>query len=163
VRLAEYVALRQEIQNRSGPQQTLVGLNVTAIGTIGVIALTRRISPAVLLALPPICVTLGFLWMDHDRVIHDLGRYLRTQLWNWTPNWQQEHGRGHSPLWFWTPVGFMWIGPSTAALIAAAASTQLHSLWWLWALDVAVLVVFALFFLHQVVENIRAARRRLAE
>lgn len=84
--LAEYAALRLEIQNRSGLQQTLISLNVTAIAAIGGLVLSRHVSPAILLVLPPIAVTLGFLWVAHDHVIHDLGRYLRTQLRIWTPS-----------------------------------------------------------------------------
>jgi hypothetical protein len=163
VRLAEYAALRQEIQNRSGLQQTLLGLNVTAIAAIGGLVLSRRVSPAILLVLPPIVLTLGFLWVDHDRVIHDLARYIRTQLWTWTPSWQQEHGRGHSPLWFWTPIGFVWFGPSIAALVASPGSTHLRALWWLWASDVLLLRFFGLFFVNRVARNLGATRRRLSK
>lgn len=128
VRLAEFTALRQEIQNRSGLQQTLIGLNVTAITAVAGVVLSKHASPAALLVLPPICITLGFLWVDHDRVIYDLGRYIK-EAWIWVPSWQQTHGRGHSPLWFWMPLGLIWLGPSTGALIAVPASLSLHVLW----------------------------------
>jgi hypothetical protein len=56
------LSLCAEIQNPSGLQQTLIGLNITAIAAIAGVALSKHRLSAILLVLPLVCLTLGFLW-----------------------------------------------------------------------------------------------------
>jgi uncharacterized membrane protein YoaK (UPF0700 family) len=145
VRLAEYAALREEIQNRSGLQQTLVGLNVTVIAAVVGFVLSKHGSAPALLVLPPVLLTLGYLWLDHHRVIGELDRYIREECWTWTPRWQQASDRRRA--WFWVPMGLIWIGPSAGAVVGAQLSSSLHGLRLFWWIDVALVVVFFGFFL----------------
>jgi hypothetical protein len=144
VRLAEYEALREEIQNRSGLQQTLVGLNVTAIAAVVGFVLSKHGSTPALLVLPPVLLTLGYLWLDHHRVIGELERYISKECWIWTPRWQQTSARHRA--WFWVPIGLIWIGPSAGALVGAQLSSSLDGLRVFWWIDVALVVVFFGFF-----------------
>ena len=162
-RLAEYAALRQEIQNRSGLQQTLIGLNVTAIGALVGLVLSTKASSSALLILPPICTTLAFLWIDHHRVIREIGLYIVEEVWAWIPSWQLAHGRGRNSGWFWVPIGLIWITPSVGALIAAPLSSQLHSQWWLWAADAVLVGLFVAFFIKIVVSDVQTIHGRLIQ
>ena len=149
VRLAEFSALREEIQNRSGLQQALVGLNLTAIATLGGLVLSNRASIQVLLVLPILSLTLGLMWIDHYRVIVELGGYIRKELWTWTPSWERHFAQSRKSrpaASFWIPVAIVWAGPSTATLGIEAASGHLHALWWLWGCEFVLLLLFAVFF-----------------
>jgi hypothetical protein len=78
--LAEFNALRQEIQNRSGAQHLMLNVTITATATIvGVIA-ARRGPESFLLLLTFVCPTLGMLWADHARTIGSLGRHIDTVI-----------------------------------------------------------------------------------
>jgi hypothetical protein len=158
VRLAEYAALREEIQSRSGLQQTLIGVNITAIGALGGVVLSTETPPSALLLLPPICSTLGFLWLDHHGTIMQIGRYIGDKLWIWQPSWQNVHGRDRKPIWFWLPYGLIWTGPSIAALIAVPVASHLHSLWWLWAVDAALVLAFFAIFVNRAIRDTRQLR-----
>ena len=73
--LAEYEALRAEINRRSQAQQTLAVLCITASGAIASFALSRNLVPVLLLQ-PMLGACLGLLYADHGNSIHNIGRYL---------------------------------------------------------------------------------------
>lgn len=80
--LAEFQALRSEIDGRIQHQQVLLGLNITALGTLLSVALATNTSQAtVLLAAPFVASALGFAYSDHTRRINLLGKYIRERLW----------------------------------------------------------------------------------
>ena len=100
---AEYAALRAESDRRSTTQQALVVLELTAVvailaaavrgGTTNeAVSLLGKTGSFYLLALIPlISFSFTHLWLDHDRWIDRIGRYIRLQI---EPgramNWQTE-------------------------------------------------------------------------
>lgn len=80
-RLAEYASQRAEIGWRTQAQQTLLGLNVTAVGLVGSAALTATGRRHLLLVLPYICPALAMAWLDHGRSIANIAYYLRARCW----------------------------------------------------------------------------------
>jgi len=144
VRLAEFDALRSEIQERSGRQQTLIGLALTATTVVSGAVLTEEVGSAVLLVLPATSIPLGFLWLDHALCIDALGAYIRDRLWIWTPSWE-EHIRGPS-RWevgaFMLPITMVFAGPAVVALVVSCS--QLHTdRWPLWAGGALLVALFA--------------------
>ena len=83
-RRAEYAALRSEIDRRSEAQFNLIALTLTAFGTLAGIALAApqgSDKTRLLLLLPIFCACTGFLWLDHDGAIQEIGDYVRDELW----------------------------------------------------------------------------------
>jgi hypothetical protein len=146
VRLAEFVALRTEIQERSSRQHTLIGLALTATAFVGGAVLARHAKPAALLVLPAITIPLGLLWLGHALTIDRLASYIREELWIWTPSWEK-HISGPAPVWhttdFMLPVLMVFAGPAIVAL--AASASQLHTpRWALWVGGAIITVAFVL-------------------
>lgn len=146
VRLAEFAALRTEIQERSSRQQTLLGLALTATAVVGGAVLARHARTGALLVLPAVCIPLGLLWLDHALNIDTVASYIREKLWIWTPSWE-EHIRGSSPRWqvgaFMLPILMVFGGPAVIALVAS--SSQLRtSRAALWVGDVLLTAAFAI-------------------
>lgn len=81
VRLADLAAQRAEIGWRTQAQLTLVGLNVTAAGVVGSVAITGEHRRPLLLLLPYLCTALGLGWLDHARAIAAVAHYLRVVTW----------------------------------------------------------------------------------
>lgn len=79
IALAEFSALRDEIANRSGAQNTLLSLNLTAIGGIGGVVLSGK-AQLLLLLLPILSPALGLLFLDHAMNIKNIGNYIRLHL-----------------------------------------------------------------------------------
>lgn len=71
--LAEYAALKAEIARRSEAQDRLVGANLTATGIVAGFVLSDGADERLLFLLPLFSVALGFLWLDHARVIGSKG------------------------------------------------------------------------------------------
>jgi hypothetical protein len=78
--LAEFSALRSEIQARSGTGWTLVNLNLTATTAILGVVLSDKVTPRLLLALPLIAPSLGLLFIDHAYNINNIGSYIGARL-----------------------------------------------------------------------------------
>ena len=76
VSLAEFNKLRDEIAGRSTAFWTLLGLNVTASGTVAGLVIGYKADPALLLLLPLLTPSLGLLAIDHTFNIARLGRYI---------------------------------------------------------------------------------------
>lgn len=88
VRLAEFQALREEIQQRSSSQHSILALYAASFSAIIGLALERD-SPELLYIAPVLTLSAGLLWADHHRSIQRIGRYIRDVLWIWTPNWEK--------------------------------------------------------------------------
>lgn len=73
VLLAEYDALKSEIGRRSDAQDKLVAANLTATGIVAGFVLSDGADERLLFLLPLFSVALGFLWLDHARVIGNKG------------------------------------------------------------------------------------------
>lgn len=78
--LAEFSALRQEIQDRSGAANTLLNLNITATGTVAGLVLSQRVNPVLLLLLPFLSSALGLLYLDQALNIKNIGAYIKEEL-----------------------------------------------------------------------------------
>lgn len=76
--LAEYDAMRREIEQRSNAQLALITLNLTAVGALGGFALGNRLDLLLLVAF--ICPSIGLIWVDHAVTIDNIGDYIRTRL-----------------------------------------------------------------------------------
>ena len=78
--LAEFTALRQEIDSRSSTQHTLLNLNITAVATLIGLVATENAQESLLLLITLTSGTLGILWVDHARTIGNIGRYINEDI-----------------------------------------------------------------------------------
>ena len=78
--LAEFSALRTEIDARSAAQHQLMALNVTALAATGGFVISNNASPLLLLMLPLVSSALGILWHGQDRTIGNIGTYIKDVL-----------------------------------------------------------------------------------
>jgi len=77
--LAEYQSVKDEQKARIGFRDNL--LYVTLAVVAAVIAATAQAGrPSMLLALPPVCVVLGWTYLVNDEKISAIGRYVRDEL-----------------------------------------------------------------------------------
>lgn len=81
VALAEFNALRAEINNRMTTQAALVGVGLTALGVIVGLVVEKQADQRLLLAVPPLALTVNILWAVENRQIGCIGVYIRTTLW----------------------------------------------------------------------------------
>lgn len=80
VALAEFSALRAEISKRSEAQNSLLSLNITALGTVGGFVLSQKADIKLLLLLPILSPVLGMLYLDHGTNIANIGRYIDERI-----------------------------------------------------------------------------------
>lgn len=78
--LAEYNALRAEIQNRSNIQSTLLQLHLTALTLILGGALSEKLGPWIIFLIPFESTIFGLWWLDHSLVIMEIGTYIRESV-----------------------------------------------------------------------------------
>jgi hypothetical protein len=78
--LAEFAALRGEIQGRSSAAWTLLGLNLTASSAVAGFVLSDRADPLLLLLLPFLSSSLGLLFLDHGINLDRIGTYIKQEL-----------------------------------------------------------------------------------
>jgi len=155
--VAEFAALRSEIEDRSGHQRALVALNLTVLGTVTGYVLVSKAN-LILLVVPFFSTLLGLLWLDHAVVIGKLGAYLgeelRDELVTITGNprimgWEQkawkfeEHGFQRFVL-FGIPVFGAFGGGSLAALIVAWSALRSGGHYALWMVDALLLLMYAI-------------------
>jgi hypothetical protein len=77
--LAEYAQIKDEQRARIGFRDNLLYVTLAAVTAVtAVAAQTER--PDLALALPLICVVLGWTYLVNDEKISAIGRYVRTQL-----------------------------------------------------------------------------------
>lgn len=78
--LTEYKELKAEQRQRIATRDNLLYATLTAIGLV-VAASLRANSPAsLLLLLPPVATTLGWTFVRNDRMVTEIGRYMRDVL-----------------------------------------------------------------------------------
>ena len=140
VRVAEFGALRAEIDQRISLQQSLLALNLTAVGgVIGFVVSSDRVTTDLLLVIPVVSPMLGLLWLGHESCIRRIAKYIREQGWIWTPSWEEaiERERGESNVLgfvFRVAVALAFVGVAAVALVLArpwnpAASVGVCLLW----------------------------------
>jgi hypothetical protein len=159
-RLVEYTKLKDEIANRTTLQNTIVALNVAAVGTIGGFVVGKQANPMILLLLVPLSTALGLLWLDHARAIARIGDYLRRYLWPRLVEWERISGVPDSyedvnvvvslieRSAYVVPFFVIFIGPSVAASAISVNSIEGAAWWPIWGLDVAVAVFSLTMWLY---------------
>jgi hypothetical protein len=147
-RRTEFAGLRSEIDRRSSEQFLLLALSLTAFTTLVGIAGAKDATKSAreLLVLAPWLSSLaGLLWLDHDRSIHAIGRYIGQELWpGHVPSFERHRNRfGPSALTaalgFLVPVLLVFLSPAGYALVATQGEFQNTVLW---RAGVAAIVLF---------------------
>ncbi len=80
VMLAEYAALRAEVDRRANVQWNVVALQITSAGVIASLAISRVSDIALLLVIPLLSYMLGSRYILHDYHIKLISRYIRESL-----------------------------------------------------------------------------------
>ena len=83
IALAEFKALRDEIQYRTVAQNTLVSITLVAAGAIAAVIFRSgdTVSAPLALVLAPLATATGLFWLDHAKAIFQIGAYIRGSLW----------------------------------------------------------------------------------
>lgn len=156
VRLAEFASLRQETNQRSSFQHALMALNLTVVGTIFGLVLDSHAERELLLVIPVVSPTLGLLWLDHHHNIARIARYVRSELWIWTPSWETwirrpsyEHRRWWHHI-FWNAIRLLFWG-APLAILAAGVPVRHRSLgaWVIWAIGLVLTSLCVFAFLNR--------------
>lgn len=156
IHLAEFTALRTEIANRTGIQNTLATFTLAADGALGSFALSSGQSHRlVLLLLVPLNAATGFLWLDHAHSIYKSGNYIRLRIWvklrqlesSSIPTYE-EYVLADRPVWlersiFLIPFFILYIAPMIGALVSTAGKVDAVLLWVFWAFDLLIVCYFA--------------------
>jgi hypothetical protein len=153
VRLAEYAELKSAIGRREVVQHALMALNLTAVGTVSGFVVSADASTDLLLVLSVISPILGLVWLDHDRNIDRMTRYLRDELWIWQPSWERRIREKLLPLWlsaaYWSAYFLTFFGASAAALgLAWPEGSGRAGEWLLWSLGAALSAIYAVLFAY---------------
>lgn len=77
--LAEYQTLKDEQKTRIGFRDNLLYVTLTILAAV-IAASVQAKQPAMLLALPPVCVVLGWTYLVNDEKISAIGQYIRGEL-----------------------------------------------------------------------------------
>lgn len=77
--LIEYQTVKDEQKTRIGFRDNLLYVTLTVVAAV-VAASAQAGQPAMLLALPPVCVVLGWTYLVNDQKISAIGRYVREDL-----------------------------------------------------------------------------------
>ncbi|WP_105970807.1 hypothetical protein [Streptomyces geranii] len=77
--LAEYTVLKDEQKTRIGFRDNLLYVTLTVVAAV-IAAAVQAGRPAMLLALPPVCVVLGWTYLVNDEKISAIGAYVRGEL-----------------------------------------------------------------------------------
>jgi hypothetical protein len=80
VMLAEYSALRSEVDRRAGVQWNVLALQITSAGVIASLAISRAADLALLLVIPLSSYMLGSRYILHDYHLKLISRYIRDSL-----------------------------------------------------------------------------------
>lgn len=150
VRLAEFVALRQEIAQRSSFQHGLMVLNLTALGAVMGLVFGQNVDETFLLVVPVLSSALGILWFVNHVTIIRIGAYIGTKLWIWTPSWElwltqcEPTELGWWNRTWWPTVQLTFCGPPavilvTGPLLYVSSVTE----WALWSMGVVLTAYLA--------------------
>ncbi len=148
--LQEYSAMRTEIYNRSNAQDTLINLNVTALGLVTGLVLTGRGGVQLLLLIPLISASMGLPYFDHSGAIERIAAYLDCVLRptvfslagdNYSLSWEQFSLKAVWVSWvsvlaFAAPLFFLFLGGPIFATIVVFPSLKPAWSWALWSMDV---------------------------
>ncbi|WP_149828791.1 hypothetical protein [Streptomyces tailanensis] len=77
--LAEYQTIKDEQKTRIGFRDNLLYVTLTVVAAV-IAATAQAKQPAMLLALPPVCVVLGWTYLVNDEKISAIGAYVRGDL-----------------------------------------------------------------------------------
>lgn len=77
--LAEYAQIKDEQRVRIGFRDNLLYVTLAAVTALTALALQAK-RPDLMLALPLVCVVLGWTYLVNDEKISAIGRYIRTEL-----------------------------------------------------------------------------------
>ena len=77
--LAEYQSVKDEQKARIGFRDNLLYVTLTVVAAV-IAAAAQAEQAAMLLALPPVCVVLGWTYLVNDEKISAIGRYVREEL-----------------------------------------------------------------------------------
>ncbi|MFF5283051.1 hypothetical protein [Streptomyces sp. NPDC013171] len=77
--LAEYAQIKDEQRARIGFRDNLLYVTLAAVTALTAVALQTK-HPQLLLALPVVCIVLGWTYLVNDEKISAIGRYIRTEL-----------------------------------------------------------------------------------
>lgn len=77
--LAEYAVLKEEQKSRIGFRDNLLYVTLTVVAAV-IAAVVQAKQPAIVLALPPVCVVLGWTYLVNDEKISAIGAYVREEL-----------------------------------------------------------------------------------
>ncbi|MEU6252622.1 hypothetical protein [Streptomyces sp. NPDC047043] len=77
--LTEYQSIKEEQKARIGFRDNLLYVTLTVVAVV-VAAAAQAKQTAMLLALPPVCVVLGWTYLVNDEKITAIGRYIRNDL-----------------------------------------------------------------------------------
>lgn len=80
VMLAEYSALRSEVDRRANIQWNVLALQITSAGVIASLAISRPADIALLLVIPLLSYMLGSRYILHDYHLKLISRYIRDSL-----------------------------------------------------------------------------------
>ncbi|MFE9989168.1 hypothetical protein ACFYRK_20145 [Streptomyces sp. NPDC005381] len=77
--LTEYQTIKDEQKTRIGFRDNLLYVTLAAVTAV-IAAASQAKQPQMLLALPPVCVVLGWTYLVNDEKISAIGAYVRTEL-----------------------------------------------------------------------------------
>ncbi len=77
--LAEYQTVKDEQKARIGFRDNLLYVTLAVVAAV-IAAAAQAKQPAMLLALPPVCLVLGWTYLVNDEKITAIGHYVRDQL-----------------------------------------------------------------------------------
>ncbi|WAZ24196.1 hypothetical protein STRCI_005596 [Streptomyces cinnabarinus] len=77
--LAEYQTVKDEQKTRIGFRDNLLYVTLTVVAAV-IAAAAQAEQSAMLLAIPPVCVVLGWTYLVNDEKISAIGRYIRDDL-----------------------------------------------------------------------------------
>ncbi|MFJ5775668.1 hypothetical protein [Streptomyces sp. NPDC093094] len=77
--LAEYQTVKDEQKTRIGFRDNLLYVTLAVVAAV-IAAAAQAGQPAMLLALPPVCVVLGWTYLVNDEKISAIGLYVRDEL-----------------------------------------------------------------------------------
>jgi hypothetical protein len=77
--LAEYQSVKDEQRARIGFRDNLLYVTLAVVAAV-IAAAAQAERPSMLLALPPVCVVLGWTYLVNDQKISAIGEYVRVKL-----------------------------------------------------------------------------------
>ncbi len=123
--LAEYQSVKDEQKARIGFRDNLLYVTLAVVAAVIAAAAQAR-QTSMLLALPPVCVVLGWTYLVNDEKISAIGRYVRGEL---TPRlaavtgaWTSSGGRPSTAA---TPAG----RPARSSSVSSTCSPSASYRW----------------------------------